>query len=76
MMTPRDQMIAEISRAQGVIMTMYGIIRGLEIASLVPSDANGKLGDVVGDTMNGLNSIVELWDGSSANEKDEDTDNE
>lgn len=62
-MTPREQMIAEISRAEGVMMTLYGFVRDTEIASLVDEDKNGKLGDVIGDTLQGLDHVIDLWDG-------------
>lgn len=74
MMTPRDKLIAEISRAQGVITALYGVVRDMNIGSLVDKDENGKLGDVISDTLNGLNSIVDLWDDAPA--KHEDSDNE
>ena len=62
-MTPREKMIAEISRAEGVLTTLYGFVRDMEIGSLVNDDKNGKLGDVIGDTLLGLNSVIDLWDG-------------
>lgn len=62
MMKNRDKVIAEIGRAQGVMMTMYALRRDMVIANMVDEDKNGKLGDVLGDTMQGLDSIVEAWD--------------
>lgn len=57
----RDNVIAEISRAQGVILTLYGICRD-KCCFLVDDDKDGKTGDVISDTMNGLNSIICEYD--------------
>lgn len=62
-MTPREQIIAQVSRAQGVLMTLYGLVRDIEIASLVDDGKTGELGGVVMDTIHGLNRVVDLWDG-------------
>lgn len=62
MMKNRDKVIAEIGRAQGVMMTMYALLRDMGIVNMVDEEKNGKLGDVLGDTMQGLDSIVEAWD--------------
>lgn len=61
--TPRDTMIAEISRAEGVIMTLYALVRDCQIGAMVDEAANGKMGDVIGDTLEGLNRVIHLWDG-------------
>ena len=53
-MTPREKVVAQVSRAQGVLMTLYGFV----------SDPRTKrLDSVIDDTINGLNRIVDLWDG-------------
>lgn len=65
MKNPRDKMIAEISRAEGVMMAMYAMLRDMGIVSMVDEDKNGKLGDVLGDTLNGLNYVIDLWDGEA-----------
>ena len=69
-MTPKDNVIAELSRAQGVLMTLYALIRDMGIANMVDEDKNGKLGDVIGDTMQGLNSILDAWDYDPSKDED------
>jgi len=57
----RDNVVAEIARAQGVIMTLYGICRD-KCCLLVDDDKDGKLGDVISDTTMGLNSVINEYD--------------
>lgn len=71
MLKPRDEVIAEISRAEGVMMTMYALIRDMGITNKVEADKDGKLGDVLGDAMNGLQRVVELWDTDPAEEAED-----
>ena len=63
-------MVYETGRAQGVIMTMYALLRDMGIANMVDDDKDGKLGAVTADTVQGLNEIVELWDSDPAQEAD------
>lgn len=55
-MTPHEMTI-QIARAEGVMMALYGICRDLVIGCSVDEDKDGKLGDVMGDTMNGLMQV-------------------
>lgn len=57
----RDNIVAEIARAQGVMTTLYGICRD-KCNFLIDDDKNGKLGDVISDTINGLDSIIREYD--------------
>lgn len=57
-MTPHEMTI-QIARAEGVMMALYGICRDLVIGCSVDEDKNGKLGDVVCDTMHGLLGVYE-----------------
>lgn len=52
-MTPHEMTI-QIARAEGVMMALYGIYRDIVVGCSVDEDKNGKLGDVIGDAMNGL----------------------
>ena len=51
------EMTVQIARAEGVMMALYGICRDLVIGCSVDEDKDGKLGDVLGDTMNGLTQV-------------------
>lgn len=57
-MTPHEMTI-QIARAEGVMMALYGICRDLVIGCSVGENKDGKLDDVLGDTMNGLNNVYE-----------------
>lgn len=57
-MTPHEMAI-QIARAEGVMMALYGICRDLVIGCTVDEEKNGKLGDVVGDAMNGLTMVYD-----------------
>lgn len=65
--------VAEITRAQGVIMTMFALIRDMGIANMVDDGKDGKLGEVVNDAIMGLNSIlVQFVPGINARSKEGD----
>jgi hypothetical protein len=51
------EMTIQIARAEGVMMALYGITRDLVIGCSVDADKDGKLGDVLCDTMNGLMQV-------------------
>lgn len=55
-MTPHE-MTVQIARAEGVMMALYGIYRDMVVGCSVDEDKDGKLGDVLGDTMNGLMQV-------------------
>ena len=55
-MTYHDMTIL-IARAEGVMMALYGITRDLVIGCSVDADKDGKLGDVMGNVMNGLMQV-------------------
>lgn len=55
-MTPHEMTI-QIARAEGVMMALYGIYRDMVVGCSVDEDKDGKLGDVMGDTMNGLMQV-------------------
>ena len=74
MMTPRDRVITEVSRAQGVMMTMYALIRDMGIANMVEEGKTGELESVVGATLKGIQKVVDLWDGSPDAEDENETD--
>lgn len=57
----RDNVVAEIARTQGVLITLYAICRD-KCGFIVDDDKDGKLGDVISDTINGLNSILDEYD--------------
>jgi len=52
-MTPTEMTI-QIARAEDVMMALYGIYRDMAVGCSVDEDKDGKLGDVLGDTMNGM----------------------
>lgn len=52
-----NEMTVAIARAEGVMMALYGICRDLVIGCSVDENKDGKLGDVLGDTMNGLMQV-------------------
>lgn len=70
----KQTIIAEIGRAGGVMMTMYALIRDMGIANMVDDDKNGKLGDVLGDTMHGLNGIIDIINADGGWEDDDEVD--
>lgn len=51
------EMTVQIARAEGVMMALYGFCRDLVIGCSVDEDKDGKLGDVLGDAMNGLMQV-------------------
>lgn len=51
------EMTTQIARAEGVMMALYGICRDMVIGCSVDEDKDGKLGDVMADTMNGLMQV-------------------
>ena len=51
------EMTIQIARAEGVMMALYGITRDLVIGCSVDENKDGKLGDVLCDTMNGLMQV-------------------
>jgi len=57
-MTPHEMTI-QIARAEGVMMALYGICRDLVIGRSVDEDKDGGLGDVIYDTISGLNNVYE-----------------
>lgn len=63
-MTPHEMTI-QIARAEGVMMALYGITRDLVIGCSVDENKDGKLGDVLGDTMNGLMQVYNELDDRS-----------
>lgn len=56
------EMTIQIARAEGVMMALYGITRDLVIGCSVDADKDGKLGDVLCDTMNGLMQVYSALD--------------
>ena len=60
-MSPHEMTI-QIARAEGVMMALYGITRDLVIGCSVDADKDGKLGDVLCDTMNGLMQVYSALD--------------
>lgn len=63
----RDQVIMQIARAQGVIATMYGVIRDTQCGALLEKDDRGELGRVVSETVRGLDNLGDLWDERETN---------
>ena len=55
-MTPHEMTI-QIARAEGVMTALYGICRDMVIGRSVDENKDGKLGDVMGDCMNGLMQV-------------------
>lgn len=55
-MTPHEMTI-QIARAEGVMMALYGVYRDMVVGFSVDEDKVGKMGDVLGDTMNGLMQV-------------------
>ena len=51
------EMTIQIARAEGVMMALYGIYRDMVVGCSVDEDKDGKMGDVLGDTMNGLMQV-------------------
>ncbi len=58
----QHEMTIQIARAEGVMMALYGITRDLVIGCSVDDDKDGKLGDVLCDTMNGLMQVYNALD--------------
>ena len=56
------EMTIQIARAEGVMMALYGITRDLVIGCSVDADKDGKLGDVLCGTMNGLMQVYNVLD--------------
>ncbi len=69
MMTPRENVMVATAKAEGVLCTLYAIVRDMNIGQLVDKNENGKLGDVIGDTLAGLEYVREAW--SAGGEDDE-----
>ena len=67
-MTPHEMTI-QIARAEGVMMALYGICRDLVIGCSVDEDKDGKLGDVLGDTMNGLMQVYNELEKTDAEQR-------
>lgn len=68
-MTPRDNVIYATGKAEGVLCALYAIVRDMTIGGLVDEGKDGKLGDVIGDTIMALNYVREAWDkGADAGE--------
>ncbi len=61
MLTPREKVMVATAKAEGVLCALYGIIRDMNIGSLVDKNENGKLGDVIGDTLAGLKYVRQAW---------------
>lgn len=55
-MTPHEMTI-QIARAEGVMMTLYGLCRDLVIGCSVDENKDGKLGDAMSDAVNGLMQV-------------------
>lgn len=53
----QHEMTIQIARAEGVMMALYGIYRDMVVGCSVDEDKDGKLGDVLGNTMNGLMQV-------------------
>jgi len=69
MMTPRENVMVATAKAEGVLCALYAIVRDMNIGGLVDKNENGKLGDVIGDTLEGLAYVREAW--SAGGEDDE-----
>ena len=61
MMTPRENVMIVTAKAEGVLCALYAIVRDMNIGELVDKNENGKLGDVVADTLAGLEYVREAW---------------
>lgn len=61
MMTPRENVMVATAKAEGVLCALYAIVRDMNIGELVDKNENGKLGDVVGDTLAGLEYVRQAW---------------
>ena len=69
MMTPKENVMVATAKAEGVLCALYAIVRDMNIGQLVDENKNGKLGDVIGDTLAGLEYVREVW--SAGGEDDE-----
>lgn len=67
----RDRIRGEVSRASGVLMLMYGLVRDLNICSMVEENKAGFFGSVVQDTLEGLMLINDLIDEEDKHGNDE-----
>ena len=56
----KAQILAEIGRANGVICSLYAMVRDCVIGARLDKDDPCKLDDVVADTITGLNNIVQM----------------
>lgn len=70
MLTPREIVMIATAKAEGVMCALYGLVRDMNIGGLVDKDENGKLGDVVADTLAGLTYVREAWSFESDDDKD------
>ena len=61
MLTPRENVMITTAKAEGVLCALYGIVRDMNICNLVDKNENGKLGDVIADTLTGLEYVREAW---------------
>ena len=61
------EMTIQIARAEGVMMALYGFVRDMVIGCSVDADKDGKLGDVMCDTLNGL---MQVYNGLEPEEKE------
>lgn len=67
-MTPHEMTI-QIARAEGVVMALYGIYRDMVVGCIVDEDKDGKLGDVLGDTMSGLMQVYNELEKTDAEQR-------
>lgn len=63
------EMTIQIARAEGVMMALYGIYRDMVAGCSVDEDKDGKLGDVLGDTMNGLMQVYNELEKADAEQR-------
>ena len=61
MLTPREKVMVATAKAEGVLCALYGIVRDMDICNMVDKNENGKLGDVVADTLAGLEYVRASW---------------
>ena len=64
------KMTIQIARAEGVMMALYGIYRDMVVGCSVDEEKDGKMGDVLGDTMNGLMQVHNELDDNSGDTKE------
>ena len=63
------EMTIQIARAEGVMMALYGICRDLVIGCSVDENKDGKLGDVMGDCINGLMQVYNELEKADAEQR-------